>query len=50
MPQYYPCGLAERIPGLERRITDQEFQAALDAAQKSGIQRLDQRRRAFMLW
>lgn len=50
MPQYYPCGQADRIPGLERRITEQEFQAALDAAQKSGIQRLDQRRRVFMLW
>ena len=50
MPQYYPCGQADRIPGLDRRITDQEFQAALEAVQKSGIHRLDQRRRVFRLW
>jgi putative pyruvate formate lyase activating enzyme len=50
MPQYYPCGLADRLPGLNRRITDKEFQAAMEAARQAGIRRFDQRRKIFEVW
>jgi putative pyruvate formate lyase activating enzyme len=48
MPQYHPCGLADRIPGLHRRITETEFQSAMDDAGQAGIRRFDQRIRVFM--
>ena len=50
MPQYHPCGLADTIPGLQRRITETEFQSAMEEARQAGIRRFDQRRRVFMAW
>lgn len=50
MPQYHPCGTARQTPGLNRRVTEEEYQAALEDAKKAGIHRLDQRKRVFMLW
>lgn len=44
MDQYRPCGEVAAFPELERPITPQEYEAALDAAAKAGITRLDQRR------
>ena len=41
MAQYRPCGNAHRVPELRRRITDEEFKAAIDAAREEGITRLD---------
>ena len=41
MPQYRPCGNAHQVKGLGRRITSEEFQAALQAAREEGITRLD---------
>lgn len=49
MPQYRPCGRARETKGLERPITDAEYDEALEAARKAGITRLDQRRRVFRL-
>jgi putative pyruvate formate lyase activating enzyme len=46
MDQYRPCGEAYRHPSLGRRITREEFDAALLLAQRHGLHRLD-RRRAF---
>jgi len=41
MAQYRPCGNAHQVPGLERPITGAEFHAALQAAKKEGISRID---------
>lgn len=41
MPQYRPCGNAHQLEGLDRRITSEEFRAALQAARGEGITRLD---------
>ncbi len=50
MAQYRPCGKAGEVKALNRSITDEEYQNALKAAVKAGIQRLDQRRRRFVLF
>lgn len=44
MDQYRPCGDVAAFPELQRFITPEEYKAALDAAAKAGITRLDQRR------
>jgi len=49
MPQYRPCGRAADVEALARRITTNEFEAALTSARKEGIARLDSRRRVFAL-
>lgn len=41
MPQYRPVGEAEKIPGLNRMITGEEYKTALDAAVKAGLERID---------
>ena len=41
MAQYHPCYKAFDIPLLERPISSQEFQEALDWAQQQGLYRLD---------
>ncbi|MBN2361846.1 MAG: radical SAM protein [Deltaproteobacteria bacterium] len=43
MDQYRPCGSARREPGIDRAITGAEYRAALDAALRAGLQRLDDR-------
>jgi len=45
MDQYRPCGNAYRCPPLNRRITPEEYEEALKAAQEEGIIRLDNRER-----
>lgn len=50
MDQYRPCGEdIGRFPELQRSITPQEYQAAVDAAHAEGITRLDDRQRSFLL-
>ncbi len=44
MDQYRPCGDVAAFPELQRSITPEEYEAALDAAAAAGITRLDQRR------
>lgn len=41
MDQYYPCYKAHDNPPLDRRITKEEFTAAVDAALTVGLTRLD---------
>lgn len=41
MDQYYPCYKAHDNPPLDRRITKEEFTAAVDAALAAGLTRLD---------
>jgi putative pyruvate formate lyase activating enzyme len=45
MDQYRPCGTAHRDEFVDRRLTSQEFRAALDAAREAGLNRLDSRER-----
>ena len=46
MDQYRPCGKASGDPSINRRITAEEFEQALDWAKKAGLTRLDSRQRA----
>ncbi len=41
MDQYRSCGRASEFPPLDRRITKEEFEGALDLAKKYGLNRLD---------
>jgi len=41
MAQYRPCGTASRHPALARRVTAAEYEAALAAARRAGLHRLD---------
>jgi len=49
MDQYRPCGEAHSHQDLSRRITREEYQQAVDAAQKAGLHRLDSRERIRIL-
>jgi putative pyruvate formate lyase activating enzyme len=46
MDQYYPCYRADEYPELARRLTPEEYRAALAAAAHHGLARLDERHRA----
>ena len=48
MDQYHPCGGALANRAINRRITSAEFKAALDAARKAGLTRLDDRHRHWI--
>lgn len=50
MDQYYPCGKISPASPLNRRISEREFEAALDAAKKAGITRLDKREKIRLIW
>ncbi len=50
MSQYRPCGRAAEISGLNASLSPIDYRAALQAAEKEGITRLDQPRRTFVLW
>lgn len=41
MGQYHPCGRAGEFPGLERAVRGEEHAAALEAARRAGLTRLD---------
>ncbi len=43
MDQYYPCAKVEPRTRLSRRVTPEEFAAALDIAREEGLTRLDRR-------
>ncbi|MDI6797251.1 MAG: radical SAM protein [Desulfatibacillaceae bacterium] len=48
MPQYRPLGRYDQMPGIERPITEKEFEQALESARRHGLDRLDERRRTFL--
>jgi putative pyruvate formate lyase activating enzyme len=50
MDQYRPCGRAAETKGLDRSITEAEYQDALKAASDAGIERLDRPHRNFILF
>ncbi|MBW2218481.1 MAG: radical SAM protein, partial [Deltaproteobacteria bacterium] len=43
MPQYRPCGLAHETKGMNRAITEEEFETAVREASSAGIHRFDNR-------
>jgi len=43
MDQYRPCGKAHDFPPIDRRLSNDEFQEALNLARAAGLQRLDER-------
>ncbi len=45
MDQYRPCHRADKYPEIDRRITAEEYRAALQAAREVGLTRLDRRKR-----
>jgi putative pyruvate formate lyase activating enzyme len=45
MDQYHPCYRAGDDPRIDRRITAAEYEVALEAARRTGIHRLDLRKR-----
>ncbi len=49
MAQYHPDYRADRYPLLNRRITPEEYQAALQMAKEAGLYRLDRRQPLFVL-
>jgi putative pyruvate formate lyase activating enzyme len=46
MDQYRPAYLAPKYPAINRLVTGDEYQAALQMALEAGLHRLDQRRHA----
>jgi putative pyruvate formate lyase activating enzyme len=49
MFQYRPCGRAGEIPELRPKPSKKDFDAAVAAARKAGLTRLDKPRRVFLL-
>ncbi len=50
MDQYYPCGDIPSNSPLQRRITSEEFNQALEWAKEEGITRLDKREKLRLIW
>jgi putative pyruvate formate lyase activating enzyme len=50
MDQYYPCGEVHSDLYLNRRITLEEYNEALECAKKEGIHRLDKREKRIIWW
>jgi putative pyruvate formate lyase activating enzyme len=50
MDQYRPCGRAGKDPTINRRLTAQEYRAAVKAAQRAGLRRLDPRERPRIIF
>lgn len=49
MDQYRPAYKAHNYPELNRRLTNQEYNSAVDAAVKAGLERLDERKQRFWI-
>jgi len=51
MAQYRPAGETARLPAIDRPVTGEEFERALEIAAEVGMERLDERRpKFFMFW
>jgi putative pyruvate formate lyase activating enzyme len=50
MDQYHPCGDINKFKELQRRVTPEEFEEALDAARAAGLNRLDSRERPILMY
>ena len=50
MPQYRPCGRASEMEELSIRLSADDYNNALQAAEEEGLTRLDSRRRSFKIF
>jgi len=50
MDQYRPCGAAAGRSDIGRSISSEEYLEALQMARREGLDRLDERRRTWVLW
>jgi putative pyruvate formate lyase activating enzyme len=51
MDQYRPCYKAHELPDVNRRLTAQEYEEAVQLAHEAGLHRLDKRGpRLIWLW
>jgi putative pyruvate formate lyase activating enzyme len=50
MDQYYPCGDIPPNSPLQRRITSEEFNQAIEWAKEEGMTRLDKREKLRLIW
>jgi putative pyruvate formate lyase activating enzyme len=50
MDQYRPCGTADKNERINRRLNAREYRAAVDAARRAGLSRLDPRERARIIF
>jgi len=50
MDQYRPCYKAGEHPPLNRPLTKEEYQEAVEWALQYGLTRLDRPRRVFIFW
>ena len=50
MPQYRPCGRAGEVKELSVYLSQKDYEAAIQAAKEEGIERLDSRKRRFMIF
>jgi putative pyruvate formate lyase activating enzyme len=48
MDQYRPCYRAEELPPLDRRITEEECNEAIQEAEEAGLHRFDRRNPRFL--
>jgi putative pyruvate formate lyase activating enzyme len=47
MDQYHPAYKSHQYPELDRRLTSQEYQDAVEMAETAGLTNLDQRKSRF---
>jgi putative pyruvate formate lyase activating enzyme len=50
MPQYRPCGRADEVKELSVYLSHKDYETAIQVAKEEGIERLDSRRRQFMIF
>jgi putative pyruvate formate lyase activating enzyme len=50
MPQYRPCGRADEVKELSVYLSQKDYETAIQVAKDEGIERLDSRRRRFMIF
>jgi putative pyruvate formate lyase activating enzyme len=50
MDQYHPCGRIAPDSPLNRSITQEEYDQAVESAKKEGITRLDKRVKFRLIW
>ena len=49
MDQYRPCGKANEVEALNRTVSSEEYQRAMQMAKEAGLKRLDQKDFSFLL-
>jgi putative pyruvate formate lyase activating enzyme len=50
MPQYRPCGHANRFPPIDQQLGTNDYEKAMEVARSEGLKRLDPPVRKFVVW